>query len=101
MAIVLASVVIWRWLAVSASPFTEFTLLAALIAEPERAFTRLQLLDRVFGYTYEGMERTIDVHIANLRKKLEPDATRPIYVVTVYGVGYRFAGPRDQDDAAP
>lgn len=71
---------------------TEFTLLATLIAEPERAFTRMQLLHRVFGYTYEGMERTIDVHVANLRKKLEPDLAHPIYITTVYGVGYRFAG---------
>jgi two-component system, OmpR family, alkaline phosphatase synthesis response regulator PhoP len=79
---------------------TEFTLLATLIAEPERAFTRVQLLHRVFGYTYEGMERTIDVHVANLRKKLEPDPTRPTYITTVYGVGYRFAGsagPRDAE----
>jgi DNA-binding response OmpR family regulator len=58
------------------------------------------LLHRVFGYTYEGMERTIDVHVANLRKKLEPDPTRPTYITTVYGVGYRFAGsagPRDAE----
>lgn len=77
---------------------TEFTLLATLIAEPDRAFTRLQLLHRIFGYTYEGMDRTIDVHVANLRKKLEPDPTIPIYITTVYGVGYRFGEPRVSDD---
>ena len=78
---------------------TEFTLLATLIAEPERAFTRLQLLDRIFGYSYEGMERTIDVHVTNLRKKLKSDPADPSYVATVYGVGYRFDedGVRDGD----
>jgi DNA-binding response OmpR family regulator len=80
---------------------TEFDLLATLIVEPNRAFTRSQLLHRVFGYAYEGMERTIDVHIANLRKKLEPDPARPTYITTVYSVGYRFAGSRDPDDARP
>src|SRR5215207_214024 len=58
---------------------TEFSLLATLIAEPERAFTRLELIDRVFGYAYDGLERTIDVHVTNLRKKLEPVPTRPRY----------------------
>jgi DNA-binding response OmpR family regulator len=80
---------------------TEFTLLATLIAEPERAFTRAQLLARVFGYAYDGSERTIDVHVANLRKKLETDPGRPVYVATVYGVGYRFGGERETDDARP
>jgi len=75
---------------VSLTP-TEFSILAALIAEPERAFTRLQLLTRVFGYSYEGMERTVDVHITNLRRKLEPSPSQPVYILTVYGVGYRFA----------
>jgi len=75
---------------VSLTP-TEFSILAALISEPERAFTRLQLLTRVFGYSYEGMERTVDVHITNLRRKLEPSPSQPTYILTVYGVGYRFA----------
>ena len=74
---------------------TEFSLLATLIAEPDRAFTRLQLLDRVFGYSYEGAERTIDVHVTNLRKKLRAASGGPAYIVTVYGVGYRF----DAEDA--
>ena len=70
---------------------TEFRLLEVLAAEPGRAFTRLELLDRVFGYDFEGFERTVDVHVKNLRKKIEPDPKRPAYVKTVYGVGYKFS----------
>lgn len=73
----------------------EFRLLEALIKEPGRAFTRLDLLDRVFGFDYEGLERTVDVHVMNLRKKIEPDASQPTYVQTVYGVGYKFAEEQD------
>jgi len=69
---------------------TEFDLLAALMATPGRAFSRLELLDRIQGTSYEGYERTVDVHVKNLRAKLEPDAARPRYIETVYGVGYRF-----------
>ncbi len=69
---------------------TEFRLLEVLAEEPGRAFTRLELLDRVFGYDFEGFERTIDVHVKNLRKKIEPDPKQPTYVETVYGVGYKF-----------
>ncbi len=69
---------------------TEFDLLAVLMAEPGRAFTRLDLLDRVQGMRYEGYERTIDAHIKNLRAKIEPDPKAPRRIVTVYGVGYRF-----------
>ncbi|MCR4406988.1 MAG: response regulator transcription factor [Anaerolineae bacterium] len=69
---------------------TEFRLLEVLAEEPGRAFTRLELLDRVFGYDFEGFERTVDVHIKNLRKKIEPDPKQPIYIKTVYGVGYKF-----------
>jgi DNA-binding response OmpR family regulator len=71
---------------------TEFKLLETLIKEGGRAFTRLELLDRVFGVDYDGMERTVDVHIMNLRKKIEDDPTHPRYVATVSGVGYRFEG---------
>jgi DNA-binding response OmpR family regulator len=74
---------------VSLTP-TEFRLLEVLAGEPGRAFTRLELLDWVFGYDFEGFERTVDVHVKNLRKKIEPHPTRPIYVQTVYGVGYKF-----------
>ena len=69
---------------------TEFNLLAALIAQPGRAFTRLQLLEAAQGTAYEGYERTVDAHIKNLRQKIEPDPRRPRYIETVFGVGYRF-----------
>ena len=69
----------------------EFRLLAVLAKEPGKAFSRLELLERVFGYDYDGLERTLDVHVMNLRKKVEPDPTRPTYVLTVYGLGYKFS----------
>lgn len=68
----------------------EFKLLETLAKEPGRAFTRLELVERAFGYDYEGLERTVDAHVMNLRKKIENDHTNPNYVETVYGVGYRF-----------
>jgi DNA-binding response OmpR family regulator len=68
----------------------EFGLLAALMRSPGRAFSRLELLERSQGYAYDGYERTIDVHVKNLRKKIEPDSSQPQYVLTVFGVGYRF-----------
>lgn len=70
---------------------SEFDLLTILMGSPGRAFSRLDLLDRLQGTTFEGAERTIDVHIKNLRSKIEPDSRKPRYVETVYGVGYRFA----------
>jgi len=70
---------------------TEFDLLAVLARHPGRVFTRLELLDRVQGYAFEGYERTIDAHVKNLRQKIEPEPKQPRYVLTVYGVGYRFA----------
>jgi DNA-binding response OmpR family regulator len=76
--------------ALSLTP-TEFGLLAALAASPGRVFTRLQLLERVQGEAFEGYERAIDSHIKNLRQKVEPDPRRPRYVLTVFGVGYKFA----------
>jgi len=69
---------------------TEFNLLAAMAAQPGRAFTRLQLLETAQGVAYEGYERTIDAHIKNLRAKLEPDPKHPRYIETVFGIGYRF-----------
>lgn len=69
---------------------TEFGLLAALAAQPGRAFSRLQLLEASQGAAYEGYERTIDAHIKNLRAKIEPDPKNPQYIETVFGVGYRF-----------
>lgn len=68
----------------------EFKLLETLAKDPGRAFTRLELVERAFGYDYEGLERTVDAHVMNLRKKIEKDHTNPNYVETVYGVGYRF-----------
>ena len=70
---------------------SEFSLLATLMASPGRVFSRLELLDRLQGTAYEGYERTIDVHIRNLRAKIEKDASNPQYIETVYGAGYRFA----------
>jgi two-component system, OmpR family, alkaline phosphatase synthesis response regulator PhoP len=70
---------------------TEFQLLWALMREPGRVFTRGQLLDAVHGVAFESYERAIDAHVKNLRKKLEPTPGRPRYLLTVHGVGYRFA----------
>lgn len=70
---------------------SEFDILAAFMAEPGRAFTRMDLLDLLQGTTFEGYERTIDVHIRNLRTKIEPDPARPRYIETVYGHGYRLS----------
>lgn len=70
---------------------SEFDLLATLMLAPGRVFSRLDLLNRLQGTAYEGYERTIDVHIRNLRAKIEPDTRHPRYIETVFGVGYRFA----------
>ncbi|UCC52012.1 MAG: response regulator transcription factor [Anaerolineaceae bacterium] len=70
---------------------SEFDLLSSLMATPGRAFSRLELLDLLQGNAFEGYERTIDVHIRNLRTKIEEDPRDPRYVETVYGIGYRFA----------
>jgi DNA-binding response OmpR family regulator len=69
---------------------SEFNLLAALMGAPGRVFSRLDLLDAMSGDAFEGYERTIDVHIKNLRNKIEDDSKHPRYIETVYGVGYRF-----------
>src|SRR4051794_40218058 len=73
---------------------TEFNLLQTLMANPGGTFTRDELLEKSMGYAYEGMGRTLDTHISNLRKKIEPDANNPTYIQTVYGVGYRMTGMR-------
>jgi DNA-binding response OmpR family regulator len=70
---------------------TEFDLLATFVREPGRVFTRGQLLDAVRGVAFESYERAIDAHVKNIRKKIEPAAGRPRYILTVHGVGYRFA----------
>ena len=69
---------------------TEFQLLATLARESGRVFTRSQLLDAVHGVAFESYERAIDAHVKNIRRKLEPDPAHPRYLLTVYGVGYRF-----------
>ena len=70
---------------------SEFDLLAALMSAPGRTFTRLELLDQIQDTAFAGYARTIDVHVKNLRAKIEQDPRQPRYIETVYGVGYRFA----------
>ncbi|TME82848.1 MAG: response regulator transcription factor [Chloroflexi bacterium] len=70
---------------------TEFEILTTLARQPGRIFTRSQLLDAVHGVAFESYERAIDTHVKNIRRKLEPDPRRPRYLLTAYGVGYRFA----------
>ena len=72
---------------------TEFALLEVLASSPDRVFSRMQLMDKIQGgYSFEGYERTIDTHIRNLRKKLEPNPAQPSYIQAVYGIGYKFVG---------
>jgi DNA-binding response OmpR family regulator len=68
----------------------EFKILARLIEVPGRAFTRQHLLEEAFGFDHYALDRTIDVHILNLRKKIEDDPSEPTYLLTVYGVGYKL-----------
>lgn len=70
---------------------TEFDLLAILVREPGRPFTRTQLLDMAYDVAYAGFDRTVDAHIKNLRRKIEIDPRQPRYILTIYGVGYKFA----------
>lgn len=69
---------------------TEFNLVATLAQHPGQTFTRAQLLDRLHGVAYDGYDRSVDAHVKNLRQKLEADPTEPRYVLTVYGIGYKF-----------
>jgi DNA-binding response OmpR family regulator len=73
---------------------SEFELLALLMSAPGRVYPRLQLLEELQGTSFEGVARTIDVHIRNLRTKIEPDPSNPQYIETVFGVGYRFRPPQ-------
>ena len=75
---------------VSLTP-SEFDLLHILMSAPNKVFSRSELLLKLQGTTFEGVERTIDVHIRNLRTKVEPNPSEPIYIETVFGVGYKFA----------
>lgn len=72
---------------------TEFRLLVLFMREPGRTFTRDQIIDRVFGYDFEGFDRSVDAHVSNLRRKLNGEMKKPMYIHTVYGVGYKLAGP--------
>ncbi|WP_246066863.1 response regulator transcription factor [Paenibacillus koleovorans] len=74
---------------------TEYKLLQVLSARPARVFSREELVSLVHGHSFEGDDRTIDAHIKNLRKKIEPDHTQPSYVVTVIGLGYKFGMKAD------
>ncbi len=69
---------------------SEFNILLAMATQPGRAFSRMDLLDATQGEAYEGYERSIDVHIKNLRQKLGDEPRDPTYILTVYGVGYKF-----------
>jgi two-component system OmpR family response regulator len=70
----------------------EYKILLTLARRPFEAFTREQLIARAFGDSYEGYDRVIDVHIKNIRQKIETDPRRPVYIQTIYGTGYRFEG---------
>lgn len=70
----------------------EYKILLTLVQNPEKAFTRGQLINSALGYDFEGYDRTIDTHIKNLRQKIEDDVKEPRYIITVYGVGYKFQG---------
>lgn len=77
-----------RLIALTAS---EFRLLEIMSRRPGQVFTRESLVHQLFGPDYEGLRRSIDVHIMNLRKKIEPDPQHPTFILTVYGVGYKFS----------
>ena len=70
---------------------TEFELLATLARQPGRIYTRAQLLDDLHGVSFQSYERSVDAHVKNIRRKIEPDPRRPRYLLTVYGLGYKFA----------
>ncbi|WP_166346655.1 response regulator transcription factor [Phytoactinopolyspora limicola] len=69
----------------------EFKILECLITAPGRAFSRQHLLEQAFGFDHYVLDRTVDVHVMNLRRKIEPDPSAPLYLLTVYGVGYKMA----------
>lgn len=71
---------------------TEFKILELLATNAGKVFSRLQIVERVQGYAFDGYDRTIDVHMKNLRRKVEDDPKEPRYILTVYGIGYRFSG---------
>lgn len=72
----------------------EYKILHTLVQYPGQVFTRARIVNSAFGFDFEGYERTIDTHIKNLRQKIEDDMKSPTYILTVYGVGYKFSGER-------
>jgi DNA-binding response OmpR family regulator len=76
---------------------TEFKLLHCIAKHPGQIFSRLQLVNVILGYDFEGYDRTIDAHVKNIRHKIEEDPRRPLYIKTVYGAGYKFIGQPDED----
>jgi DNA-binding response OmpR family regulator len=74
---------------------TEFKVLYSLAHAPGKVFSREDLVEKALGYQFEGYERSIDAHIKNIRHKIEDDPKNPSYIITIYGVGYRFSGKRD------
>jgi two-component system alkaline phosphatase synthesis response regulator PhoP len=75
----------------------EFNLLALLAQHPGQAFSRQRLLEQLHGFSHDGFDRSIDAHVKNLRRKIEPDLSNPTYILTVYGIGYRFNDQLDGD----
>ncbi|MCM0757303.1 response regulator transcription factor [Sporomusa sphaeroides DSM 2875] len=75
---------------------TEFKILDLLAANPGRVFSRLQIVEQTQGFSFEGYERTVDAHVKNLRRKIEDNPKEPVYILTVYGVGYRMAGSQNE-----
>jgi two-component system alkaline phosphatase synthesis response regulator PhoP len=80
---------------------TEFELLAVMARQPGRVFTRAQLLDSIHGVSFESFERAIDSHIKNLRRKIEPNPQEPVYLIMVYGVGYKLAETGEAGPGSP
>ena len=74
---------------------TEFKILSVLAGSPGRVFTRGELVENALGYQFEGYERSIDAHIKNIRQKIEDDPRNPLFISTIYGVGYKFSGKKD------
>ncbi|MBI5740258.1 MAG: response regulator transcription factor [Nitrospirae bacterium] len=83
-----------KGLTVSMTP-TEFRLLYTLASYPGKVFTREELIEKALGYQFEGYDRSIDAHIKNVRHKIEDDPRNPSFILTIYGVGYRFSGAKD------
>ncbi|RJR29577.1 MAG: winged helix family transcriptional regulator, partial [Desulfobacteraceae bacterium] len=74
---------------------TEFNILLHLARRPRTVISRLQIINKVMGYEFEGYDRVIDAHIKNIRRKIETDPQEPMFITTIYGVGYKFIGEPD------